>query len=84
MEDECPICYEILNQTQKKLRCGHVFHRACIYKWSFYSNTCPYCRDEFATAVRPPPRRAHPNYEMFLMIFLIVGYTYVVILVATA
>ena len=51
---ECPICYEKLDDTKIKLKCGHEFHYKCIltaYKASQKNNNrsykqCPYCRLE--------------------------------------
>ena len=80
MEDECPICYEHLTQSQKTLQCGHTFHNACINRWSLYSPTCPYCRDQFA------PQHLHPrgdrHCEMLLMMAFVLSYTYLFYLAA--
>ena len=56
MEDTCPICYDIMDNTNKcTLECNHNFHSECL-KLSFKSITsnntyynnikkeCPYCR----------------------------------------
>ena len=45
---ECAICmldYQI-GEKQRKLRCNHVFHRACINIWIVQrsNQTCPLCR----------------------------------------
>ena len=54
MDDECPICYEKLDETAIKLNCGHKFHYNCIlnsYKMATIKNNiklfrkCPYCRN---------------------------------------
>jgi len=42
-DPECSICYENIAHSQcKKLNCGHIFHKMCLYKWK--NNTCPLCR----------------------------------------
>lgn len=42
---ECSICYSDITKDQKKtLECGHVYHTACIYKWTEKQSTCPLCR----------------------------------------
>ena len=49
---DCPICYEKLDETKIKLKCGHHYHYKCIltaYKAMQDNNTrnvrvCPYCR----------------------------------------
>jgi len=51
---ECAICYEKLDNSAIKLKCGHTFHYNCIfnsYKMSTVKNNvklfrkCPYCRN---------------------------------------
>jgi len=54
MDKECPICYEVHDDTSIKLKCGHIFHYNCIsssYKSSISKNNrniriCPYCRND--------------------------------------
>ncbi|XP_037113196.1 RING finger protein 222 [Syngnathus acus] len=50
---ECPVCYEILRETERTLSCGHVFCHDCLVKLlvSFYAEgqirdtlACPVCR----------------------------------------
>lgn len=57
---QCGICYENLDDTKVKLKCGHEFHYECILfayksnhkvKNSYYMNdltirVCPYCRKD--------------------------------------
>ena len=46
--NECSICLTTLtNSNLKKLKCGHIFHYDCIYKWynEDINGRCPYCRD---------------------------------------
>ncbi len=40
--DECPICYESLQNETQPLSCGHWLHRKCFLKTK--KNTCPICR----------------------------------------
>jgi len=44
--DTCSICLTDLSENVGKLKCGHQFHRVCIYKWLIdeNKNTCPICR----------------------------------------
>jgi hypothetical protein len=48
---ECPICLLKIKAkvSEKKLACGHVFHKVCITKWGDYNKSCPLCRDKFST-----------------------------------
>lgn len=45
--EECSICYTEYRGNAIVLRCGHKFHRSCIYKWFRRSETCPYCRCQY-------------------------------------
>lgn len=41
-EQECSICYEKIDyDVEVFLRCGHIFHRNCIYLSR--NDRCPYC-----------------------------------------
>lgn len=45
--DECPICYEVIDDNKKNLlRCGHWCHFHCLIKSYSYSGVlkCPICR----------------------------------------
>ncbi|VVA94557.1 unnamed protein product [Arabis nemorensis] len=44
-EDVCPTCfYEYIEENPKiVLKCGHMFHLACIYEWMERSQACPFC-----------------------------------------
>jgi len=48
---ECTICLIGIKTrlSSKTLKCGHVFHRRCVLKWSRINKTCPNCRAEFNT-----------------------------------
>lgn len=39
--EECPICFESLNNTNIPLSCGHWVHKKCILNWK---DQCPICR----------------------------------------
>ena len=43
---ECCICLDEFHDRERlaKLRCGHVFHSACIKKWLVHDLRCPTCR----------------------------------------
>lgn len=48
--DDCPKCSICLSEIIKNdlvtvLKCGHLYHSACIRKWK--NPTCPYCRAQF-------------------------------------
>ncbi|XP_054154250.1 uncharacterized protein LOC128952825 [Oppia nitens] len=41
----CSICLDTLADGTKALKCGHSFHKQCIYGWiATKHNTCPLCR----------------------------------------
>lgn len=45
---ECVVCLSIIGEDEdmRELRCGHLFHRACLDQWLWLKNvTCPLCRD---------------------------------------
>jgi hypothetical protein len=42
---DCPICFEeVTSKTSTTTRCKHVFHKACLERWTEENNTCPMCR----------------------------------------
>lgn len=42
---ECSICYEKhTTHSIVKLKCNHIFHKDCIYKWIENNPSCPLCR----------------------------------------
>jgi hypothetical protein len=47
-DQECSICYEIINQndniSQCEKQCKQYFHKECILLWLDTSQTCPLCR----------------------------------------
>lgn len=55
----CIICQEgyDLKHEIRKLKCPHVFHRACVDPWLLGSkNSCPLCRCQGVDPQRPPSR----------------------------
>ena len=42
----CPICLSEISDDLVKLRCGHFYHKLCIYQWLINErkDTCPICR----------------------------------------
>merc|ERR1719510_1216599 len=51
----CAVCQEDIRPGEpvKELRCGHVFHNACLKPWLSQHCTCPVCRMEM------PPTQAY-------------------------
>ncbi|VVA98364.1 unnamed protein product [Arabis nemorensis] len=46
-DNECSVCLSKFEEDSEinKLKCGHLFHKACLEKWIDYWNiTCPLCR----------------------------------------
>ena len=48
-KDECVICLHSLKENENKriLKCKHLYHSECVYKWSIIENSCPQCREKF-------------------------------------
>ena len=45
LAEQCAICLCPQHRnTSMKLPCGHLFHTACVQRWSLRSPTCPSCR----------------------------------------
>ena len=44
MDQECPICTELLESKISTTPCGHLFHSKCIATWLKNGNDCPQCR----------------------------------------
>uniref|UniRef100_A0A0X3Q6B8 E3 ubiquitin-protein ligase AMFR n=1 Tax=Schistocephalus solidus TaxID=70667 RepID=A0A0X3Q6B8_SCHSO len=42
-QDKCAVCWDVLSPG-RQLRCGHVFHDACLRSWIEHMPTCPTCR----------------------------------------
>lgn len=45
VDEMCSICIENLNTRKNilKVKCGHMFHKECIDKWTASNKTCPNC-----------------------------------------
>lgn len=41
---DCTICKTALEGGCLTLHCGHMFHTACIVRWTLSNPTCPLCR----------------------------------------
>ncbi len=51
---ECTICFlSVESDFQHVLRCGHIFHRACVGRWIEERGTCPNCRNWEVSAPLP-------------------------------
>lgn len=46
MKHTCTICLEETKNSDKRLKCKHVFHGKCITNWFIESIECPVCRME--------------------------------------
>jgi hypothetical protein len=48
--DECPICYDLLTNSESSLLscpdCKNYVHQKCMEKWLEYNHSCVYCRSE--------------------------------------
>jgi hypothetical protein len=43
--NECSICLENIDKKHITLeKCGHKFHKKCLFKWLHIKPFCPYCR----------------------------------------
>lgn len=69
-DPECSICYENIARSQcKRLGCGHLFHKMCIYKWN--NNTCPLCRAVYKE--EEPIRVSTEDIMDMLVLFSVLG-----------
>ena len=41
----CAICLDEDITSIVKLKCGHLYHKKCIYPWLENNNNCPTCRE---------------------------------------
>lgn len=46
-DEECPVCYEKVDEVAIIPSCGHRFHFECLEKWE--KGTCPMCRGNILT-----------------------------------
>lgn len=46
---DCAICLEemLVGDTEKRIICGHIFHKECILSWFSLKFSCPLCRRSF-------------------------------------
>ncbi|XP_050236920.1 RING-H2 finger protein ATL39 [Mercurialis annua] len=47
-KDECVICLKDFKEGDEcrvLIRCNHIFHKACIDRWTVSDAHCPICRD---------------------------------------
>ena len=44
--NECPICFEFMNEDIYALPCAHLYHRKCIEKWLNKKLCCPICYND--------------------------------------
>jgi hypothetical protein len=46
---ECSICLDSIRpgKYEKRLICGHIFHKHCILSWFTIKFSCPLCRRSF-------------------------------------
>jgi hypothetical protein len=60
---DCSICIEPfqLNDTVKRLPCGHCFHATCCLPWFERKHQCPYCRYDVEEAKQQSERRAYDS-----------------------
>ena len=63
MSCECPICYEVIYDTNTTTTsCGHKFHTDCIIRSVMsVNNLCPCCRNSLTKIIQPAPRQPGPR-----------------------
>jgi len=61
----CAICMRELagGAPERKMKCGHVFHRVCVDAWLEKHHTCPECRNPER---EPEPAAAGPSWADLL------------------
>ena len=52
--ENCAICFENqhVGDLAIKLKCGHCFHKECVWPWLQKNTTCPVCRLELDTSTK--------------------------------
>jgi len=52
-EEDCAICLDklIINKKEKRLLCGHIYHKDCILPWFQIKFNCPLCKMSFEDVV---------------------------------
>ena len=53
--EECNICMDLM-RGEVKLKCGHKMCPECFAQHSRKTNTCPFCRDDFAPKIKEKTR----------------------------
>ena len=48
LQDECIICYEKMNDEWLILKCGHIFHENCLWRWVYNQYSCPICHKKMS------------------------------------
>ncbi|KAJ9554073.1 hypothetical protein OSB04_018118 [Centaurea solstitialis] len=59
---ECVVCLSTIGEDDeiRELRCGHLFHEACLDRWlEFRNRTCPLCRDSLVSPARVVSEHGH-------------------------
>lgn len=57
-EISCSICFEIFNDPQMLINCGHSFCKRCLDQWrasgpeNAHRNNCPMCRQSIISTIR--------------------------------
>ncbi|KAI3734041.1 hypothetical protein L6452_13501 [Arctium lappa] len=72
---ECVVCLNTIGEDDeiRELRCGHLFHEACLDRWlGFRNRTCPLCRDNL---VSPPRVVSELGHELLVFDFCSTGNT---------
>ncbi|MBA3956909.1 MAG: hypothetical protein H0X51_00740 [Parachlamydiaceae bacterium] len=59
-QDECGICLSKYEQNVSndclRLKCGHIFHHACVERWILKKKSCPTCRS-YSVIILVPIRK---------------------------
>jgi hypothetical protein len=65
MSCECPICYEVIGDTNTTTTsCGHKFHTNCIIRSIMsVNNLCPCCRNSLTEISQPSIKQQSPRYQ---------------------
>jgi len=54
LDNDCPICFEPLNDDVRVTLCEHTFHTQCIGRWFQYNGSCPVCRTVLIEGIENP------------------------------
>ncbi|XP_033126434.1 uncharacterized protein LOC117124335 [Anneissia japonica] len=72
-EEKCPICFDKLTTTMKRLPCGHKFCRNCIEKALSMKPVCPICGKVLGALIGNQPRGSMKT--LYCSNFSLPGYT---------